>query len=68
MGSWNRDFRQLRRRPARPRFITDTDAMDRIVRAFDDATQTVGDLAEEVARLVRLTGRTLKHDDESEEP
>jgi hypothetical protein len=56
-----------RRRLRRERFIDDTDAMDRIVRAFDDATQTVGDLAEEVARLVRLTGRTLKNDDESEE-
>jgi len=55
-----------RRRLRRERVIDDTDAMDRIMRAFDDATQTVGDLAEEVARLVRLTGRTLKNDDESE--
>lgn len=56
-----------RGRRSRPRFITDTDAMDRIRRAFDDATRTVGDLTEEVARLVRLTGRTLKNDDDESE-
>jgi hypothetical protein len=52
--------------PKRERVLTDREAMERIARVFDDAEQTVGDAIEEVARLVRLTGRALKHDDEEE--
>lgn len=55
--------------PRRERFLSDREAMERIARVFDDAEQTVGDAIEEIARLVRLTGRTLKHeaDDDDED-
>ncbi len=56
-----------RRRKRRERFLSDTEAMDRIARVFDDAEQTTGDAVEEIARFVRLSGRSLKHDNESEE-
>lgn len=56
-----------RRRQRRERFLTDTEAMDRIARVFDgDPEQTVGDAVEEIARFVRLSGRNLKHDNDPE--
>ncbi len=53
--------------PRRERFLSDREAMERIARVFDDAEQTIGDAIEEIARLVRLTGRTLKHEADDDE-